>query len=838
MSSETVACDRTPATCVDADADRPSYLDKPRLHFAGRFRSDVSTINNQYINFDSGTFAAVNEVVTDGDHAGFNPWGTGVFDFYDAHVTSVCSATAADCTTTDLLVGTSVDTAMSTVSAKIVDVDVEDQIASKLFGLRIGLGAYSNYPPVFNSTFRPAAFTNLWPLVVNRPGGFLAMSARYQSFLENFEWNEDLLAAPTDPQAEDTYEFLRELKQASPNAFSISFNTYIYNTNSSDKDWTYGYVVGTIGPGRRTEPENYIRERFLRYAVHDDGSTTESIVYGAQFKVRDNGPLTVDLGNALSRRLVDGNFIFNTQDMGSSLCIYTKQSNTKIGEIDLSEEWYLRTSGVEDIPIPQPKAQSVSEEYLKVVKCDDQSLLMVESLFVVRPTTTFVTWMNPGYSLDKTFAVTRKGVPQCNYPVTFQVHLVEENIPEDKRDQALASLTVNGQNSVTVMTDCNGMVTVSLEAGDPGTPRGVVDGCMLHVTFTSDEENLFTDSKLIIRVFDDFPYDQSEGGKPTWYGENGVYDILRQYDNLYPVMRHIVRLGDYNSVTDPRNIQYIKMAMELPFDHPSFMPVTRDLSTKKTNMVLDWLKQKYPPKKGKRGSMTLEQVQASLQLAIQVEHATIPVYMYAFYSIKEGYNNEIADVIRSVAIDEMLHMGLVANILISVGGSPNFVRADFIPVYPSRLPGGLHPELTLRLAPLSIGLVQDVFMHIETPMYLTDENEDQYNDTIGGFYKRLRKNLKKLEQEANEDSTTIFGNVDRQAEYDLPGHLKIFKIANLDDALAAIDLITEQGEGSSQIDPLDDYEQLAHYYKFQEIVEGRRLYKKPNGKLEFIGKLL
>ena len=73
-------------------------------------------------------------------------------------------------------------------------------------------------------------------------------------------------------------------------------------------------------------------------------------------------------------------------------------------------------------------------------------------------------------------------------------------------------------------------------------------------------------------------------------------------------------------------------------------------------------------------------------------------------------------------IDEMLHMSLAANILNAIGGSPDFASAQVIPVYPSQLPGDLHPELTLHLSPLSKHLIRDVFMHIEMPRYLPDDD--------------------------------------------------------------------------------------------------------------------
>lgn len=82
-----------------------------------------------------------------------------------------------------------------------------------------------------------------------------------------------------------------------------------------------------------------------------------------------------------------------------------------------------------------------------------------------------------------------------------------------------------------------------------------------------------------------------------------------------------------------------------------------------------------------------DNLMAALQTAIELEHSTIPLYLCALYSIKPGTNQFISDTIRSVVIEEMLHFSISCNILISIGGSPNISKADFVPKYPGPLPG-------------------------------------------------------------------------------------------------------------------------------------------------------
>nr|MCU0322110.1 ferritin-like protein [Chitinophagaceae bacterium] len=56
------------------------------------------------------------------------------------------------------------------------------------------------------------------------------------------------------------------------------------------------------------------------------------------------------------------------------------------------------------------------------------------------------------------------------------------------------------------------------------------------------------------------------------------------------------------------------------------------------------------------GIKTIDSLKKHLQVAIELEHSTIPPYLCALYSIKEGTNVAASQIIRSVVIEEMLHM--------------------------------------------------------------------------------------------------------------------------------------------------------------------------------------
>ena len=59
-------------------------------------------------------------------------------------------------------------------------------------------------------------------------------------------------------------------------------------------------------------------------------------------------------------------------------------------------------------------------------------------------------------------------------------------------------------------------------------------------------------------------------------------------------------------------------------------------------------------------SWTIESLREHLQAALAVEHATIPPYFTAWISIKDTTNIDAAEIIRSVMLEEMLHLTLAA----------------------------------------------------------------------------------------------------------------------------------------------------------------------------------
>jgi hypothetical protein len=209
----------------------------------------------------------------------------------------------------------------------------------------------------------------------------------------------------------------------------------------------------------------------------------------------------------------------------------------------------------------------------------------------------------------------------------------------------------------------------------------------------------------------------------------------------------------------------------------------------------------------------------ALQKAIELEHATIPTYLYALYSIEPGTNTEIASLLLSIVIEEMMHMALACNILNAIGGSPEIDKPGFIPTYPGHLPGSVEDSLIVPLQPFSQDLILKVFMIIEEPelpLNFPGIAPAPLGLTIGKFYGLIAEHLQLADPGIfiADHSKQVTLGTDVVAVVDLPS------------ALAAIDKIVEQGEGTSQL-PTDPEGKLAHYYRFAEIHHERQLIINP-----------
>ena len=136
----------------------------------------------------------------------------------------------------------------------------------------------------------------------------------------------------------------------------------------------------------------------------------------------------------------------------------------------------------------------------------------------------------------------------------------------------------------------------------------------------------------------------------------------------------------------------------------------------------------------------LESLKLQLQLAVQLEFATIPLYLTSLYTIMQGCNVAAYQLMRNIIVQEMLHYAQAANILIAIGGKVRIDNKETVPHYPTTgLPGGVLPNITLTLEKFTMKHVYENFMALKVPAYTTVLQPKQHWNTIGQFYNEIQK---------------------------------------------------------------------------------------------------
>jgi hypothetical protein len=278
----------------------------------------------------------------------------------------------------------------------------------------------------------------------------------------------------------------------------------------------------------------------------------------------------------------------------------------------------------------------------------------------------------------------------------------------------------------------------------------------------------------------------------------------------------------------------------------------------------------------------LAELKANLQTAVEIELATIPIYLYAYYSLVRNatsgeqmsaaqlYANKAGGLIMSVAVEEMLHMSLAANVLHALGVEPQLYGKAPGP-YPTPLPyhlpkgppgpDGSTAEL-FPLAGLSFAQLWH-FLQIEYPEAADAEPQQRDWQTIGQFYSYIRclihtkfltdddfrqgapaRAIQPYNYSPNNVDTVYplktfdpwkpappanpaWAKPDPQpsaadvakfpdSSDDHVGPAALLAVKSRRDAAAAIDTICDQGEGYALPDEEDDRskDEESHYYKF------------------------
>lgn len=572
-----------------------SYLDSPRLAFAGDFQADVSTVNNDVRHYDNATFEERFQRYSEGptENGWWNPVGGAAFRLLNCRVRSATTVEGAP-VEQDEVVGAVIGGSSDRVSAKMVDLDPQWQLSSQLWGLRIEVVLRDEV--LLGGHLRPEGFRDIW--FPGRTGVRHQLTAKYISVLEDVEW------APSGRSS-----FVDALRRATAgDSLSVRLVTFAYDTNHRSPRFTIGTVIGTIGPYRSGEPHRFVRGR--RFAPKQPTPSAPLVNYLDAQVTPEGDAVNVDLGNALP--VADG--VGAMVDIGDlRLALLTDDGVDEGDRVAAGQDyvalddridyrargWLLDTAGVIRADVPPGVRPRLTRSPLAIVRLEpggaDERVLIRETPggWHVRADEVLHR-VDAGRSTTTAIYACRFGVPVAGARVDVILQPPQEGLgggSSTAPDQPPAPIPITGTPPAAVhldaipLTDSDGRTTCSIRTSDPGNPRGYVDGQLyqfrVDLPVAVDLRSHPFDTISVV-VFDAFEVPEH----PTWVDH--VQPIFTQYGNLYPVMSQwLVDLGDYPAVVEHREL--LRFTFALDVSDPNYMPVTRDLSGPKRKAILRWL---------------------------------------------------------------------------------------------------------------------------------------------------------------------------------------------------------------------------------------------------------
>lgn len=238
----------------------------------------------------------------------------------------------------------------------------------------------------------------------------------------------------------------------------------------------------------------------------------------------------------------------------------------------------------------------------------------------------------------------------------------------------------------------------------------------------------------------------------------------------------------------------------------------RGPSPEKSSLLVDLMR--VPP--GRRGVRWLRR---ALQAAIELEFATIPPYLTAYWSLKQtAATKEARRRFLAIVKQEMGHMGRACNLLVAFGGAPVIASRGSVPRFPGELPFRVKPGLKVGLRRFSQETLR-LFMRIEEP-YASDVSWHlgKSYPTIGAFYMAIHDGIVRLKP--------LPLNIQGQL-IDTDVGLNI--ITSRREALKAVQGIRQEGEGTDENPFPDPGTSLpAHFFSFGELFHQGRLIQDTN----------
>jgi len=624
-----------------------SYLDVPRLHFSGLFFTGPNTINNLIENYDP-TTALVNSAgqfiqpPTD-PNAGWNPLGVAQWWLEECTVLSAVGSTGAAISSSDSVIGAAVQspspkTPMADGTggyydiAKMVDLDVDMQIRSALYGVRIAVLLPNGAG--FQGLMTVPELRQLNRRIVVQGTGSWAFVGNWMGTLTNVQWSGDISSSP----------FLQSLKNGNYPGLNVKLTVDLHrnqpqNIFTTGDQFCYGRVLGSIGPAFVTELTQVVPGRCLqkgtpatvtpllaataplpkigtrdRLAAQIDAEAAKPIPEANALAAVPPAPwnpacaiirqvgtqtlLSIDIGGCILLNSQPGN-------PPTSDGTFVVDSGIVVGVFNTSTQKFtpFQNGGINIAPQYQTLTSTPKNTTLVKNSCvfsfpitaADGSSYQSNPLAIQVNGTTVAQEYSSGYWIDVSVSsqrlicsmgqsatsqimVRKFGNPVTGpVPVTAQVSVDDGGSPTDV-SIGFGNLNADGLALVNTKVNVN---QLTLPAD-----RQPLDSLLYFVTMTDSNGKPIGDEPaenfaLSILVFQAY----TAPANPTW---NDVGEIFKAYARMYPGMKSRFDISDQATVLGDPDAVLAHMAV--PIEDPAYMPVTRDLSPAKVAMIVSWLK--------------------------------------------------------------------------------------------------------------------------------------------------------------------------------------------------------------------------------------------------------
>jgi chromopyrrolic acid synthase len=336
-------------------------------------------------------------------------------------------------------------------------------------------------------------------------------------------------------------------------------------------------------------------------------------------------------------------------------------------------------------------------------------------------------------------------------------------------------------------------------------------------------------------------------------------EILAYYELCFSFMKaEVFSLADKCKVETYARLMW-QMCDPQNKNKTYYMPPTRELSQPKAMLLYKYLQNQqqvgYVPdptptiKRTQRSIADREELVVALRQAAELEVAVMLQYIYAAYSIpnyvtgkeyvqrglwtpaqlnlacgdgqeKDKYG--MRGVLLEISHEEMIHFLMVNNILMAMGepfypANPNFGEIDrYCPI-----------DVDLALEQLNANSIHR-FMRLEMPDFLAEElpEDRDVEDPIGDrlhrygslseLYRQIRQAIETIPDLFLTKKSPAGGEHHLFLREDFNKHHPHYQlqVEDVNSALFAIDLITEQGEGCDANSPKFD---RSHYQQFRQM---------------------